>query len=428
MLSGLGAALAGCADARLPGGLPTAGAAGRGAYGFGALKPLDLAAENLIKITVCTRPFRAAGPRLDMETVGGKRVLHHYGHGGAGWSLAWGYADAARERVIAEQPSSVVVLGAGAIGLTTAIALAETGLAVTIIARETPMETRSARATGVWSPSSRIGFATGVDADFPQRWAALARRSYARHLRYVGRAGDPVEFTPRFSLRTETREAPLVAAPIISPGPSAPTISSGPLAPTISAGPLAPTISAGPLAPTISSGPTARGVGDDFLHLDRLLRGLTPAWTDRETPFPGMSRVRGGLVMTFNIAEYTRQMTEDFLTLGGRIERGEIASASELARLPGDVVVNCTGYDAKALLGDPSLIPVRGQIAWMAPQTDRLYGIFHRHVMVLSRRDGLLIQETGGNDYYGLGDDSEIPDDSEFRAARAKVAPVFNWG
>ncbi|MEL6213669.1 MAG: FAD-dependent oxidoreductase, partial [Pseudomonadota bacterium] len=358
-LSGMGAMLAGCATPRFSGGRPLGGAK---AYGFGALKPLDLSLENLIKITVCTRPFRAAGPRLEAATLNGKTIVHNYGHGGSGWSLAWGYAEEARNLVLAAQPKSVAVVGAGAIGLTTAIAMAETGADVTIFARELPMETRSVRATGVWSPSSRIGLASATGPDFPARWEAFARRSYARHLRYVGRTGAPVEFTPRFFVRSQTREAPLIDPP-----------------------------------------PT----GDDFLHLDRRLRGLAPAWIDRErAPFQNTASVRGGLVMTFNIAEYTRQMTDDFRAMGGRIERAALASAEDMARLPADVVVNCAGYDARTLVGDQSLRPVRGQIAWMAPQTDRLYGVFHRNVMVLSRRDGLLIQEAGGNDYYGLDDDS----------------------
>lgn len=374
-------ALVGCADARLVGGKPISVAK---AYGFGALKPLDLAVENLTKITVCTRPFRAAGPRLEAVNVNGKTIIHNYGHGGSGWSLAWGYAEGARDLVAVNRPKSVAILGAGVIGLTTAIAIAETGANVTIFARELPMESRSARATGVWSPSSRIGLDNSVDANFPARWEALARRSYARHLSYVGRTGDPVEFTPRFYVRSETREAPLADPP------------------------------AG---------------GDDFLHLDRRLRGMAPPWIDRNgSPFPTDAGVRGGLVLTFNIAEYTRQLTSDFLAMGGRIERADIVSMADLARLPGDVIVNCAGYDAKKLVGDASLIPVRGQIAWMAPQTDRLYGIFHRNVMVLSRRDGLLIQEAGGNDYYGLGNADETPDKDEFLAAQAKVAPMFKWG
>ncbi len=377
--TGLGTALAGCTNPRLLDSPPPALA-----NNFDALKPLDLRSENLIKITVCTRPLRPAGPRLEAEVIGDKTIVHNYGHGGSGWSLAWGYAEAARDLAAASRPTSVTVVGAGAIGLTTAIALAETGAKVTILARDLPMETRSTRATGVWSPSSRIGYRSATGDDFPARWEALARRSYARHLSYIGRAGHPVEFTPQFYVRHEPREAPLASDP---------------------------------------SG------GNEFLHLGRNLRGLTPPWSERGThPFPTDASVRGGLGMVFNIAEYTRQLTEDLHAMGGRIERADIGSAAELARLPGDVVVNCTGYGAKTLVSDTSMLGVRGQIAWMAAQTDRLYGIYHRNVTALSRRDGLLIQETGGNDYFGLGDDGETPDREEFLAAHAKVAPMFDWG
>lgn len=380
LASGLAVGLAGCSYSRS---VSAPAPAPNKAYGFGDLKPLDLSVGNLTKITVCTRPFRPAGPRLESETVGAKTLVHNYGHGGSGWSLAWGYAEAVRNKIAPARPKTVSVLGAGAMGLTTAIALAETGTKVTIVAREMPVDTRSARATGVWSPSSRIGLAGAVDPRFTAQWQALTRRSYARHLTYVGRVGDPVEFTPRFYVRTT---APF---PPITPRPEG---------------------------------------AADFLELGRTVRGLTPPWSEREkTPFPAPNGVRGGLVMTFNIAEYTRQLVEDFLAMGGRFELGELTSKQELADLPGEAIVNCAGYGAKALLGDASLIPVRGQIAWMAPQLDRLYGVYHAGVSVISRRDGLLIQETGGNDYYGLGIEDETPDRDEFLAAQAKVAPLFNW-
>ncbi len=378
--SGLGALVAGCVDTRLidPPAIDPAQA-----YGFGALKPLDLKVENLTKISVCSRPFRPAGPRLEAVSANGKTIVHNYGHGGSGWSLAWGYAEEARDLAARTRPGTVAVLGAGAIGLTTALAIAETGAKVTVFAREFPMETRSARATGVWSPSSRIGLDSVVAPDFAVRWEALSRRSYARHMRYVGRAGSPVEFTPRFYVRSEPREPALASQP---------------------------------------------AEGGEFLHLNRRLRGMEPPWTERTgTPFPTEAGVRGGLVMTFNIAEYTRQMVADLRAMGGQIERADISSLDDLAALPGDVVVNCSGYGAKSLVGDATLVPVRGQIAWMAAQTDRLYGVYHRNVMVLSRRDGLLIQETGGNDFYGYDDGSEAPDRDEFLAARAKVAPIFDW-
>ncbi|MEO0500170.1 MAG: FAD-dependent oxidoreductase, partial [Pseudomonadota bacterium] len=385
IVSGLATTLAGCANR---GFVATAPANSIASYGLDALKPLDLSIENLTRITACIRPLRPAGPWLETERRSGKKILHNYGHGGSGWSLAWGYAEAARDLLSRDRPRSVAVLGAGAIGLTTAIAIAETGAKVTIFARDLPKESRSARATGVWSPSSRIALASAVAPDFAARWEALARRSYARHLSYVGRTGNPVEFTPRFYIRSERPEPALA-----NPPPDTGNVQTG-----------------------------------DFLELGRQLRGLTPPWREREgTPFPTEAGVRGGLVMTFNIAEYTRQMIEDFLAMGGRIERTKIGSFEEMMRLPGEAIANCSGYEAKMLAGDDSLVPVRGQIAWMVPQSDRLYGIYHRGVMALSRRDGLLIQETGGNDYFGFGDESEKPKRDEFLAAHAKVAPIFDW-
>ena len=378
--SGLAMGLVGCAA---PAPLNVPSISSSRAYGFADLKPLDLAAENLIKITVCTRPFRPAGPRLEAEVRGSTFLVHNYGHGGSGWSLAWGYAEAVRDFVFAQGAKSVTVVGAGAMGLTTGISIAETGARVTILARDMPMEARSARATGVWSPSSRIGFAGATQPDIAARREKVARRSYARHLTYLGRGGNPVEFTPRFYVRSDTPEPPIVPRP---------------------------------------------NEADRFVELGRALRGLTPPWTEREdTPFPGERGVRGGLVMTFNIAAYTRQLVEDFQAMGGRIERETVASGEEMARLSGDAIVNCAGYDARTLASDDTLIPVRGQIAWMAPQLDRLYGVHHRGITVLSRRDGLLIQESGGNDFYGLGDASESPDRGEFEAALGKVAPLFDW-
>src|SRR5512145_1694968 len=54
------------------------------------LPRLRASVDRITRITVCARPFRAQGPRLDVENVGTKTVVHNYGHGGSGWSLSWG--------------------------------------------------------------------------------------------------------------------------------------------------------------------------------------------------------------------------------------------------------------------------------------------------------------------------------------------------
>src|SRR3954468_19096488 len=65
------------------------------------LAPIRAHADRLFDITVCLRPFRAAGPRLDSEMIGDALVVHNYGHGGSGWSLSWGSGTVAVKQAMA---------------------------------------------------------------------------------------------------------------------------------------------------------------------------------------------------------------------------------------------------------------------------------------------------------------------------------------
>src|SRR3954471_1851688 len=65
------------------------------------LMPYRAATDRIFRVTVCLRPFRKAGPRLDVERVGDKTVVHNYGHGGSGWSLSWGSSSVAVEKAMA---------------------------------------------------------------------------------------------------------------------------------------------------------------------------------------------------------------------------------------------------------------------------------------------------------------------------------------
>ncbi len=46
--------------------------------------------EDIIGVNTGLRPFRVGGPQVEAEEIGGKRILHNYGHGGSGWTLGWG--------------------------------------------------------------------------------------------------------------------------------------------------------------------------------------------------------------------------------------------------------------------------------------------------------------------------------------------------
>lgn len=52
----------------------------------------SLAAAEVASVWVGLRPGRTTGLRLEAEKIGEQRVLHNYGHGGSGLTLAWGCA------------------------------------------------------------------------------------------------------------------------------------------------------------------------------------------------------------------------------------------------------------------------------------------------------------------------------------------------
>ena len=155
--------------------------------------------------------------------------------------LSWGCAAEAMALAMEDGPADIAVIGAGVMGLTTALRLVETGARVTIYANEFPAETRSARATGTWSPSSRIGLADAVAPGFDTRWERWARESYGVHQHYVGSLGDPVEFVQQYAL-SDAESAP---------NPSA---------------------------------------NHDYLHLGRRVSDMTPPWSRVEPQALGLMR------------------------------------------------------------------------------------------------------------------------------------------
>src|ERR1700761_2447184 len=204
-LAGLGAAgFTGCAKKQVAASVP--GAPALPFYdAVGPIVPIRADIDRIFRITVCLRPFRAAGPRQDVERLGDKYVVHNYGHGGSGWSLSWGSADVVVGKAVATLGEGggrrdVAVIGAGALGLTAALTAQRAGFKVTIYARERAPYVRSVRATGSWTPDSRIALASAAAPDFPAQWEAMARTSFAMYMSYIGVAGTPVEWTDRYSL------------------------------------------------------------------------------------------------------------------------------------------------------------------------------------------------------------------------------------
>lgn len=369
-------ALPACATARKA----TAPGAVTPAFARPQLAPLRMEAERITHITVCLRPFRAAGPRLDVETIGAKRVVHNYGHGGSGWSLSWGSAALAARNAMADGQRDIAVIGCGALGITAALTLLRAGAKVTVYAAERLPQTRSARATGTWSPSSRIADADAVTPQFPDLWEAMARASYAMHRSHVGLPGDPVVWSDRYTL-------------LDAPGPRPPRVEGA----------------------------------IHFAEYDDRLRDIVPhgrTLARSEHPFP-VDNARLVSAMQFNVASLGDRLMTDFLREGGRFEARTFRTPADFAALPQPVIVNCTGYGARALMADASITPVRGQIAWLAPQPEVHYGLYYKSVSILPRSDGIVVQYVGDTDMFGVGNADETPDRAEAERAIATVAPLF---
>ena len=391
-VAGLGAfGLAGCARHGAVRAASIASAPALPAYdAVPALAPIRAHEDRLFRITVCTRPFRAAGPRIEAERVGDKLVVHNYGHGGSGWSLSWGSSSLATELALKanSRPSpEIAVIGCGALGLTSATLLQRAGARVTIYAKERPPYVRSSRATGSWTPDSRVALAGEAPPEFAARWEQMARTSWSMYQSYLGLAGDPVEYIDTYEFSEVPRPAPLPVRTSTQPSPP-------------------------PL---------------EFATYSSRISDLTPRSIDLPSgshPFPA-DHARRNTTLMFNIADYSRQLMTDFLLNGGKIETIEFHSPGDLAALPQTIIVNCPGYAARQWWNDTSLTPVRGQIGWLIPQPEVRYGLYFNRLNVLSRRDGIVVQTNPLGEQSGWNDDSEEPDRGEAEAGVRQLAAMF---
>ena len=117
------------------------------------LIPPKISRETIAEMIVCHRPVRKGGVRLDTEKRGGKTIVHCYGHAGQGWSMLFGSVKRAIEEFEKTEPSKkqpIHVIGAGCMGLTAAIELAERGYFVKGISSKEMSFTSSWNAGGLF--------------------------------------------------------------------------------------------------------------------------------------------------------------------------------------------------------------------------------------------------------------------------------------
>lgn len=358
------------------------------------LVPIRAQIDQLTDIKVCLRPFRAMGPRLDVEKIGDKTVIHNYGHGGSGWSLSWGSAEIVVGKAASTLANSVAVIGCGVIGLTSALTAQRAGMNVTIYTKALLPHTRSVRANGSWTPDSRIALTKPAGDSFPALWEQMARYSWKTYRDYLGLPGNPIDFRDHYILS----DHPFGEHTAPPPDPAA-----------------------GDYASTGKPQNTA-----EFADYGDLIRDIIPQsvlLTDAENPFP-VPHAKRRATMMFNFGAYGHLLLSEFYQAGGKIVIKEFHAPADLKTLKEDVIINCPGYAAHDWWQDKTLIPVRGQTNWLPPQHNALYGVNYRGASLLSKTDGVMVQAldfTGIGEMVGVGNSFEHAD----RAEAAKAIGIF---
>jgi glycine/D-amino acid oxidase-like deaminating enzyme len=324
--------LAGSAGALvLPGCATTAARRPSAAAPAGCLPRLDVSSERVIRTLAGLRPYRAAGFVVRREALADKRLVHNYGHGGAGITLSWGTSKLATELGLQGHTGPVAVLGAGVMGLSTARLVQEAGFPVTIYAAALPPDTTSNVAGGQFHP-----FGHFRESEVTPEWREQFRRAtdYSWR-RFQILVGDDygIRWLPTYS--EGTPEAPFIP---------------------------------------------------NFPPVNRALAG-------EEHPFPATSLYRYDTLYV-ETGRYLRQLMRDVQIAGGRIAVSTFATPADIATLPERLVFNCTGLGARALFGDEQLRPARGQLAILLPQPEIRYAYTLREGYMFPRADGILLRGT----------------------------------
>jgi glycine/D-amino acid oxidase-like deaminating enzyme len=326
-----GAALAGGALA-LPGctaGVATGHPAAAGAAG--CLPAVDASPERVIRTVAGLRPFRRSGFVVRAEQHDGTRLVHNYGHGGAGITLSWGSSRLAADLGLPGHRGPVAVVGAGVMGLTTARLVQDAGFPVTIYAEALTPHTTSNIAGGQISPFGHYD-QDAVTPEWRAQFAAAMDYSWRRFQIMVG---------DDYGIRW---------------------------------------------LPTYQESASLARWRDGFHPAARAL-------TQAEHPFPVERMIRYD-TMYVETGRFLRQLTRDVQIAGGRFEIRRFATAADMAALGERLVFNCTGLGARALFGDEELQPVRGQLAILLPQPEVRYAFAGEAGYMFPRADGIVVGGT----------------------------------
>lgn len=328
------------------------GASGCASFGRYRLPPLeeeipDFSESNVLRQVAGIRPYRKNKFRLELVKSADKKIVHNYGHGGAGFTMSWGCAELACEWIapFAQPGEEIAVLGGGVIGLTTARLLVDRGLHPRIYAAAFSPEITSYFAGAQWGPSY---VAKGETSREKEMFGEILGRSYRRFERMDG---FKYGVSHRLNYSDEGGDGPLENLP------------EG-------------------LLPTIRD-------------LDRL-------------PFPGKSH-KGKQFRTLFIEPpiFLQALTRELTERNVAFEKKEFTSEADVHALPQKCVINCLGLGAGKVYNDDLVTPARGQLLHLKPK-QLPWLLIHKDGYIFPRTDAIIL---GGTFEKGISDATPDPKD-----------------
>lgn len=325
--------------------------------------------DRVIRTTVGLRPFRDSGFVLRAEKLDEKTVIHDYGFGGAGMSLAWGCGSMVADMALQHGERRASVLGCGSPGLTAARQLQRRGFEVTIYAMAIPPNTTSNMSWAGFTPVS--GLVNKRTPAWDAQFRTAAEISYRELQLLVDHPGYGVYWIDSYQ------------ATDIDP----------------------------------KSGAARRR--DEYAADDDLLPERLRSERDEEVlgpgehPFPSKYAIRSpSLAIEPNL--YLDQLVRDFLMFGGKIIIRKFDTQRDLMSLSESILVNCTGLGSKTLFNDDELVPVKGQLTLCVPEPEINYRISGRvpsstvYADINPRSDGIVIGNMHERGNWSLDPNEEV--------------------
>jgi glycine/D-amino acid oxidase-like deaminating enzyme len=334
--------------------------------------------DRIIRTTVGLRPHRDAGFVLKADKLGDKLLVHNYGHGGAGMSLAWGTGLMAAEFATDHPSRQAAVIGCGSVGLTCARQLQRRGFDVTIYALAVPPNVTSNMSLAGFTPNSGLVENDRRTPEWDAQYLRAADIAY-RQLQLLAGPHFGVSWLDNYTLvdelpsgQPQNPERPSLQAPF--------------------------------------------NIGRDVFG-------------PGEHPFATKYAIRSPQIR-IEPSIYLENVMRDFMLFGGHIVMRKFDTPRDLMTLREPIVMNCTGLGARELFGDQELVPLKGQLTVLVPQPEVQY---HTNggvppvpgaslgIHMMARSDGIVL---GGTSQRGVW--TMEPDEAERKRVVDSHIAVFS--